>query len=293
MTSFETLLRANMEVLTYITFFGLLIGLGALEFFFEMRAEGANRARRWPTNFALTALNIVVLGAIPVTALVAADMAQTGGYGLFNSVELPFMAVLAAGFLARSLVSWIIHYAMHNVPLLWRIHRVHHTDTHLDVSTTVRFHPLEFVVSAPLVIATVLALGLPPVVVMLFELFDAAIAVFSHANVRLPRWLERSLGLIIITPGVHRIHHSTLEPETNSNYGATLSVWDRLFGTWREKDADALAAQPLGLTETQDARAWSFFYMLSLPFRALKLNPIRKAETKHAGRSENALPADR
>ena len=293
MTPFEIFLRANMEVLTYIVFFGLLVGLGTLEFIFELRAEGANRGRRWPSNFGLTVLNIVVLGAIPVTALVAADLARSSGYGLFNRLELPFAITLVAGFLARSLVSWLIHYAMHNIPLLWRIHRVHHTDTHLDVSTTVRFHPLEFIVSAPLVIGTVLVLGLPPVVVMLFELFDAAIAVFSHANVRLSRWLERGLSVVIITPGMHRIHHSTQAPETNSNYGATLSLWDRMFGTFRQKEADALARQPLGLEETQDARAWSFLYMLTLPFRALKLHPIRKPETTVARRSKDIVPADR
>lgn len=293
MSVFETVLREQMELLTYLTFFGLLIVLGTLETVFEVRSSGAMRARRWSANFLLTALNIIVLGAIPVTALVAADWARDNGHGLFNLVAFPFVVVLIAGFLAGSLVSWLIHYAMHNIPLLWRIHRVHHSDTHLDVSTTVRFHPLEFLVSAPLVVGTVWLLGLPPVVVMLFELFDAAIAVFSHANVRLPRRLERILRLIIITPDMHRIHHSTLEPETNSNYGATLSLWDRLFGTYRRKGQEALSVQPLGLDEISALRARSFIYLLTLPFRPSKLPSIRKAGTSHASRPEDALSADR
>ncbi|MCP4384901.1 MAG: sterol desaturase family protein [Hyphomicrobiales bacterium] len=158
-------------------------------------------------------------------------MTRANGWGLFSQIELPFVVLLVAGFLIRSLVSWLFHYAMHNVPLLWRVHRVHHTDTHLDVSTTVRFHPLESVLSAPLVIGTVLLFGIPPVVIMLSELFDAAIAVFSHANIRMPCCLERTFGLVVITPHLHRIHHSTVVRETNSNYGATLVYWDMLFGT--------------------------------------------------------------
>jgi sterol desaturase/sphingolipid hydroxylase (fatty acid hydroxylase superfamily) len=238
-----------------------------------MREDGASRTRRWPVNFGLTALNIVVMGALPLTALAAADIARDAGWGLFNLIEAPFVVALGVGFLVRSLVSWFIHYAMHNVPVLWRVHRVHHTDTHLDVSTTVRFHPLEFLVSAPFVIATVMAFGLPPIVVMLFELFDAAIAVFSHANTRMPVWLDRALGVLVITPNMHRIHHSTVEPETNSNYGATLVIWDRLFGTFRRKSLEDLAAQPLGLAETQDRRASSFWYLLTLPFRPVRIEP--------------------
>ena len=291
MENLETLLRVNMETITYIVFFGLLALLAVLEFVFAMRAHGAVRGRRWPANFGLTVINIIVMGAIPVTALMAADTARENGFGLFNMVDPPFALVLAAGFLLRSLVSWLIHFAMHNIPLLWRIHRVHHTDTHLDVSTTVRFHPLEMVLSAPLVVATVMLTGLPPVVVMLYELFDAAIAVFSHANIRLPSRLDRIMQHLVITPNMHRIHHSTLEPETNSNYGATLTVWDRIFGTYRVKDAEALAAQPLGLEETQDRRAWSLWYMLSLPFRALKIRPMtgENSDMANAERSTNAF----
>lgn len=275
MTAFEAGLRANMETLTYAIFFGALALLAVFEMVIALRAEGALRRRRWPANFALTLINIVVMGALPLGAVAAADLARSMQFGLFNQVELPFVAVLAATLLIRSLVSWAVHYAMHAIPLLWRIHRVHHTDTHLDVSTTVRFHPLEFVVSAPVVVATVMLCGLPPAAVMLFELFDAGIAVFSHANIRLPAWLERGLNSLIITPNMHRIHHSTKETETNSNFGATLVIWDRLFGTYRRKTSEELEHQALGLEEVGAIRASSLWFSLGLPFRGVGLEPDR------------------
>ncbi len=281
MESFEGMLRANVELLTYVIFFGLLAGLGAMEAIWAMKAEGAQRRRRWTANFSLTAANIVVMGAIPVTALVAADLARANSLGVFNLVEMPFVVVLVGGFLARSLVSWAIHFGFHNIAVLWRVHRVHHTDTHLDVSTTVRFHPMEFLVSAPLVVATVMLFGIPPVVVMMFELFDAAIAVFSHANVRLPVKLDRFMSLIVVTPNLHRIHHSPVVRETNSNYGATLVVWDQLFGTLRQKPPAELARQPLGLSEVPEPSAHSLWFMLTLPFRPYKLSPAGDRKNTH------------
>lgn len=271
----DLILREWNEPLAYGVFFGGLILFGALEAYFALREAGALRRRRWPVNFALTLVNILVLGALPVTALVAADWAEAGGHGWLNQREHSFAVVLLVGVLARSLASWGIHWAMHNVPMLWRVHRVHHTDTHMDVSTTVRFHPIEFLIAAPVVVALVVGLGLPLEVVILYELFDTAMAVFTHANVRLPKGLDRALGDVLVTPNLHRIHHSTRVAETNSNYGATLSIWDRLFGTFREKDEAALAAQPLGLAETQDARATSFLYLVTLPFRPTRIRPLK------------------
>ena len=275
MTEFEAALRANMEMLTYAIFFGALALLAIFEMIVALRAEGAMRGRRWPANFALTVINIIVMGALPLGAVASADLARSMHFGLFNLVDVPFVAVLAATFLIRSLASWTVHFAMHNIPLLWRIHRVHHTDTHLDVSTTVRFHPFEFLVSAPVVFATVLLCGLPPATVMLFELFDAGVAVFSHANIRLPGWLERILNSLIVTPNMHRIHHSTFEKETNSNYGATLVIWDRLYKTYNRKTNEALATQALGLEEVGAKRASSLWFSLGLPFRGARLEPDR------------------
>jgi len=266
MPTFEPFLRENMDALMYGAFFGTLIVLAVLELGLARSERGVARGRRWPVNGLLTVLNILTLGIIPISGLAAAEWARANGWGALNMVELPLAAVLVAGFLVRSLVSYVIHVAMHKIPLLWRIHRVHHTDTAVDVSTTVRFHPLEFVISVPIVIAAVTAAGVPPWVIMLSELFDAVMAVFSHANLRLPGGLERVLPGVLVTPAMHRVHHSSAQPETDSNYGATLSIWDRLFGTFRRKSGPELTAMELGLSEYRGKKVSSFFWLLALPF---------------------------
>jgi sterol desaturase/sphingolipid hydroxylase (fatty acid hydroxylase superfamily) len=265
----EDFLRAQGETLLFASFFATLAVLAILETRAAMRTDGARRRQRWPANFALTALNIAVMGALPLSQLAMADLARDQGLGLLNQRPSgPFLGLIVT-FLAFSLQSWAVHLAMHKLPVLWRVHRVHHTDTHLDISTTVRFHPVEFIIQMPISAAVVLALGAPPPAVILYGIFDALVNAFSHANLRLPARLERALGLVIVTPHLHRVHHSPVWPETDSNFGATLPIWDRLFGTFRAKAPEALAEQGIGLTEMQDSRAWSIWWMLSLPFRSI------------------------
>jgi sterol desaturase/sphingolipid hydroxylase (fatty acid hydroxylase superfamily) len=154
---------------------------------------------------------------------------------------------------------------------------VHHSDDFFDVSTAVRFHPLEFAIQVPISLAAIVALGIPPVAIIVYELIDAAMAVWTHANVRLPGWLERTLNPILVTPAMHRIHHSADWRETDSNYGATLAIWDRLFGTYRTRSEEELAAMSLGLKECQDGRSRSLLWLLKAPFiRQLALRPGRR-----------------
>jgi sterol desaturase/sphingolipid hydroxylase (fatty acid hydroxylase superfamily) len=254
------------EPLQYAVFFGVLVALGVLEAVIPLGRDGGARRRRWPANAWLTFLNIMVMGAMPVGIVAAADFAMARGWGLLNQAVVPTLAGLAAGFVLRSLVAYAIHFAMHKVPLLWRIHRVHHTDLAMDVSTTVRFHPLEFVISMPVLLAMVVVFGLPPFALMVYELLDAAMAVFTHANVRLPERLERALQLVLVTPAMHRIHHSAWQPETDSNYGATVSWWDRLFGTYRVRPLREAADLRLGLEELRNRRADSLAWLLWMPF---------------------------
>lgn len=286
MDSLEAVVRAEMEPLQYLAFFGALVLLGLIEPLARLGAAPPPRWRRWPVNAALTGLNIVVLGAIPVGGVAAADWAREAGIGLFNVLAVPLAAALVAGVLLRSLVSWAVHLAMHKLPPLWRVHRVHHSDTAMDVSTTVRFHPLEFLIGTPALLAAAVALGIPPLALMLYELFDAAMAVFTHADVRIPPRLERALRLVLVTPAMHRIHHSAWQAETDSNYGATFSFWDRLFGTWRDKEPAALAATRLGLAEMRDRRATSLVWLLASPFVALgPAEPgVRAAGAREAAR---------
>lgn len=289
MTELEQFVRENMEPLMYGAFFGSLFVLAVLELWITRSERPAPRRRRWPANWAMTALNIVILGALPISGLAAAELARANGWGLFNQVEVSFAVMLVAGFALRSLTSYGVHVAMHKVPILWRLHRVHHTDTALDVSTTVRFHPLELVVSVPVVVGVVAAFGISPVVIILYELFDAVMAVFSHANIRLPRGLERVLQWALVTPDMHRVHHSSAQPETDSNYGATFSIWDRAFGTYVRKSDGDLTRMELGLEECRDGRSASFFWLLASPFLQLRQAPP-------AGRpveSEKASPAAR
>jgi sterol desaturase/sphingolipid hydroxylase (fatty acid hydroxylase superfamily) len=280
METIDNLLRTNFDVLQYAIFFGALLLLGLAEAAFSRSKKSPRRGLRWPVNFGITALNIMLLSALPVSGLMVADYAQTNSLGLLNVFPLMPLAGLVLGILARSLIGWTTHYAMHKVPVLWRVHRVHHSDTHLDISTTVRFHPLEFLINTPILVVSVLAIGISPVAVLLYELLDAALAAITHANVGLPGRLDRTLQLVFVTPDMHRIHHSSHHLETDSNYGATLSIWDRLFGTYRHKSGKDLASMELGLRECQDDRSRSALWLLKLPFSALRIESSLKASDR-------------
>ena len=276
MENLDTILQAQIEPITYAVFFGLLLVFGLLEFRVERSQEPLERFGRWPANVGITVLNIVLLGALPVSGVVFADWIREAGIGLFNLMEKNPIAALIGGFLVRSFTSWATHLAMHKVPFLWRFHRVHHSDTFLDISTTVRFHPIEFLINLPIMLAAVTIFGISPVTLMLYEVFDAGMNVFTHANIRLPGWVDRRLRILVITPDMHRVHHSSYHRETDSNYGATLSIWDHLFRTHRIKEADDLAAMEIGLCEVQDKRANSLIWLMVLPFTPIRIKRLTR-----------------
>jgi len=264
--SLERILTDYGEPLQYLVYFGLLAGLGSVEALAPRRDGSAERTRRWPANFGLTALNVIVLGALPVSGLAVAVIAQQQGWGLLHHCSLPLAATLTVALLARSFTSYVVHVAMHKVPVLWRVHRVHHTDVFLDVSTTVRFHPLEFLIQLGPTALVILGLGLPPWTIMLYELVDTATNLFIHANARVPARLDAGLRYLLVTPDMHRVHHSALWPDTDSNYGVVVPWWGRLFGTYRAAVRDPRETR-LGLEECQDRRASSLGWLLTLPFR--------------------------
>jgi len=286
METLDTFLRAQIEPITYSVFFGMLLVFGFLETRTERSHESPGRISRWPANVSLTVLNIVVLGALPVSGVVFADWLREAGIGLFNMIETNPIVALIGGFIVRSFTSWATHLAMHKIPFLWRFHRIHHSDTFLDISTTVRFHPIEFLINLPILLTAIVFFGISPVTLMLYELFDAGMNVFTHANVRMPGWLDRTLRMLIVTPDMHRVHHSSYHRETDSNYGATLSIWDHLFRTHTFKKVDDLKAMEIGLREVQDKRANSLTWLLALPFmpaRIKRLAPRKQTnfETVH------------
>jgi sterol desaturase/sphingolipid hydroxylase (fatty acid hydroxylase superfamily) len=273
--AFEAFLRDMFEPLQYMAFFGALLVFGLIEALIPAGAGEPQRSGRWPSNFLLTLLNVLVLSLMPVSGLFAADYGAAQNWGLLNWIGLAGVAAVVAGLLARSLLSYGIHVAMHKLPLLWRVHRVHHSDAFLDVSTAVRLHPIEFLISVPILVAAILVLGIPPLAIIIYELFDAAMAVWTHSNSKLPRWLERIMAVFLVTPSMHRIHHSQFQPETDSNYGTILPIWDKLFGTYRAKDEASLAAMQLGLRSIDDRQGRSFFWLIRLPFIG-RLAPSRR-----------------
>ena len=276
----EAFLRSAFDPLQYAAFFGVFLIFALIETVAPRDPSVPDRLWRWPANIVLTVLNIIVMGAIPVSMIAAADFAQANRIGLVHAVSMPAEAAFAAGFLGRAFLSWGTHYLNHKVPFLWAIHRVHHVDTRLDVSSTVRFHPLEFVFTTPLALAGAVLIGVPPLALLIYELMDASVTVFSHSNVRLPWWVDRPVRLFIVTPDVHRVHHSSYQPETDSNFGAVLTIWDRLLGTYRSKPAVELASQENGLSEVQDSRSRNILWLLILPFIELKSPALRFAKDK-------------
>jgi sterol desaturase/sphingolipid hydroxylase (fatty acid hydroxylase superfamily) len=177
--------------------------------------------------------------------------------------------VVATTLLIRGFVSFGTHWLNHKVPFLWRFHRVHHLDTELDVSSTVRFHPLEMPISLLLGLPVVVGFGLSPWVLIFYELLDVSVTLFSHSNIRVPPWLDRPLRYVIVTPNLHTVHHSTHRPETDSNFSAVFPIWDVIMGTFRTETRQPLESMPLGLDDVRDARAHRFWWLLASPFRAM------------------------
>lgn len=250
-------------------FFGCLAALLALERVVPCRPIPADRWVRWRTNASLSILNVVLIGLLPISLVAAGFWAERHEIGLLNWLEAPYAVVLASTLLLRGFVSFFTHFLNHKLPLLWRLHRVHHLDDDLDVSSTVRFHPLEMIVGTIIGIPLILLMGLAPWALLLYELLDAAVTLFSHSNIRLPRWLNRPLRYVIVTPDLHRVHHSARQPETDSNYGAVFPLWDLIFGTFRAQASAPSASMALGLGDTDSGARHDLRYLLCAPFRRL------------------------
>jgi sterol desaturase/sphingolipid hydroxylase (fatty acid hydroxylase superfamily) len=270
MTGLDNWASTYGEAAQFIAFFGMIAAMGVAELLVPRARRTQDRKHRWPANVVLTALTILTAPLVPLGIIGVAIYAHQIDFGLIPYLGVSAWVALILGLLLRSLVSYVTHLLMHKVPWFWRIHRVHHLDTHLDISTTVRFHPFETFVTAPITLGAVFLFGIPPTAAILYEALDAGLNVITHANVRIPKRVDRLLGLVFMTPDLHRVHHSPLQAETDSNYCATLSIWDRLFGTLVRRDRDYLASSPIGLDECQDTRANSLIWLLVSPFRSLR-----------------------
>jgi sterol desaturase/sphingolipid hydroxylase (fatty acid hydroxylase superfamily) len=256
-------LLANGESIQIGLFFGLLAALAILETLVPRRTSPMNRATRWPTNLFFTFLNVLALGVLPVSVVSAAFWAEQRHWGVLNVLLVPGAVAIAATLVVRAFISFFTHYLMHMVPLFWRLHRVHHLDTELDVTTTVRFHPLEFLVQTVPAVPIVVVFGLTPWVLVFYEILDVAVTLWTHSNTRLPAAVDRVLRYVIVTPDVHRIHHSAWKPETNSNYGAVFPWWDLAFGTYCREPRDGHEHMPLGLDEVRGSAAQRPLWLLA------------------------------
>ncbi|MCF8478020.1 MAG: sterol desaturase family protein [Pseudolabrys sp.] len=235
------------------------------------RHLAAGRRPRWPGNLGILAIDIVAVRLLaPITAVGMALIAAEQGWGLFALLGLPYWAAFVLGVIALDLVIYTQHVVFHHVPLLWRLHRMHHADTDIDVTTGLRFHPLEILISLAIKIAAVAALGVPALAVVAFEVLLNATAMFNHSNVALPRWLDRPARWIIVTPQMHQVHHSIVRAETDSNFGFNLPWWDRMFGTYRAEPAAGERGLVIGLPVFRDVAERGILRLLTQPFRAGK-----------------------
>jgi len=245
-------------------FAGVLALMTLLESIWPCRPRTYLRWQRWPANLAMVAVDSAVVRALfPTAAVGIAWWAQTRGLGLWPWLEVPGWFALVASVILLDLVIYLQHVAFHYVPVLWRLHRMHHTDVDVDVTTAGRFHQIEIVFSMLLKAGVVIALGAPAAAVLIFEVLLNATSVFNHANLQLHRPLDRVLRWIVVTPDMHRIHHSVIPRETNSNFGFNLPWWDRLFGTYRnlpEKGYDGMTTGLEIYREVEDQRLLSLLY---------------------------------
>lgn len=225
------------------------------------------RFRRWTTSLILLVCNraTVWLLAWVVAVPVAAFWAEKNSIGLFNQIALPLWAEWLGAFLLLDFAMWLQHLLTHKAPLLWRLHKVHHADPDIDVSTAIRFHPGEIAFSALWKAGWVMLLGVAAPIIIAFEAWLAANAAFNHGNIELPRWLDRIVRLFLVTPDMHLAHHSTALREQQSNYGFALTIWDHLFGTYLNESEKSRDLQPIGLSEMQDERPTHAGFSLILP----------------------------
>lgn len=257
-------------------FAGILLLMAVWELLAPRRRFTTARPARCASNLGLATLNTLAVRLfIPLGAVGTALLAAERGWGLLNSIALPTWLAVVLAVVALDFLIYLQHVLFHAVPVLWRLHRVHHADLDLDATTGVRFHTLEILLSMGLKMAAVAALGAPAGAVVLFEVLLNATSMFNHANIRLPAWFDRVVRLVVVTPDMHRVHHSVLLAETNSNFGFNLPWWDHLLRTYKDQPAEGHEGMTLGLKDLRDERRTGRLqWMLVLPFlvRTEKVN---------------------
>jgi len=250
-------------------FFGTFAVMALWEIIAPRRALTTSKAWRWSSNLGIVVLNTVIVRAVfPTTAVALALAAQNNGWGVLNQIALAAWLAVPLAVIVLDFAIYLQHVMFHAVPALWRLHRMHHADLDYDVTTGARFHPIEILLSMLIKFAVILVLGPPAVAVLIFEVVLNAMAMFNHSNVRMPTPLDRLLRWIVVTPDMHRVHHSIEDDEANSNFGFNLSLWDRLFGTYKQQPDAGHRGMTLGIRGHRNAKEVDRLPgMLLLPFR--------------------------
>ncbi|WP_410468811.1 sterol desaturase family protein [Aestuariicoccus sp. MJ-SS9] len=261
----------------------MLALMAAWELAAPRRRQEIPRLLRWSNNLALVALDALCVRLVfPVAAVGLAAVAQQNGWGLLNVVALPGWVAVVIAVLVFDFAIYLQHVLFHAVPALWRLHRVHHADLEFDVTTGLRFHPVEILLSMGIKMGLVMALGPPAVAVLLFEVLLNASAMFNHSNIRLPHAVDAALRLVVVTPDMHRVHHSVRPSETNSNFGFNVPWWDRLLGTYRAQPQGGHEGMTLGIEQFRTTRDLWLDRMLAQPLRGraggYAINRERKGE---------------
>ncbi len=261
-------LLAHQISLRLGAFAGVFADMAAWEALAPRRERALGRAARWPGNLGIVAIDAALLRFVaPMSAVAFAEIVAARGWGLLPALGLPGWATTLAAVALLDAAIWAQHVVFHRVPALWRLHRMHHADLDLDVTSGARFHPLEILLSMAIKFAVIAALGAPALAVLLFEVLLNASSLFNHANVALPERLDRALRLALVTPDMHRVHHSIRRDETDSNFGFCMPWWDRLFGTYREAPRAGQLGMTIGLPAFRDPRELRLDRLLTQPFR--------------------------
>jgi sterol desaturase/sphingolipid hydroxylase (fatty acid hydroxylase superfamily) len=242
--------------------------MAAWEALAPRRARSHGRLQRWPSNIVLVALNAVILRVVfPVAAIEFAASLHGGGLGLMGLFGLPGWIEFLIAIVILDLAIYLQHVLFHAAPSLWRLHRMHHQDLDFDVTTGARFHPIEILLSMGIKFMVIAALGPSAAAVLVFEALLNGMAMFNHANAKVPLPVDRGLRLFVVTPDMHRVHHSIAPNETNSNFGFNLSFWDRLFGTYRDQPAAGHEAMTIGIEQFREGRELWLDRLLLQPLR--------------------------
>lgn len=262
------ILSLHEYLIRLVGFAGVFALMAAWEIFAPRRERKIRRTRRWPSNIGVVALDTLLVRLLfPVTAVGLALLAEAKEWGLLTVLDPPGWLAVVLGVILLDLAIYLQHVLFHAVPALWRLHRMHHADLEFDVTTGTRFHPIEILFSMGIKLGVIAAFGMPAVSVLIFEVLLNATSMFNHANVRIPISVDRVLRWIVVTPDMHRVHHSIIARETNSNFGFNLPWWDRLFGTYRDQPAAGHESMTIGIEQFRDPRELYLDRMLSQPFR--------------------------